>query len=283
MQLLSPDEMPDLLQGTVCRQSRMGVLLLALLMGVMLLGIPGFLLCQAPLPWWIKAIGAGFGGFVMHWLVGYVRKSWRSSNWLLRITPGGLWINLRSYLNPDLPSSRTIVHLQLGEINQACEHVWKRAETSSDGTTTWTDRYLDIQLRDSVSAELRAEIAEERRRHVSRSHLGGIVKSRSRHGHVAVTIVGDHTIRLAWRGRFDWVSPSLRHVLRELAGRITIRATTHSVLSTMEPLTSEEIDSLTLRLVESGDKMGAVKLLTDRRGYGLTEAHQFVDELTAAL
>jgi hypothetical protein len=249
----------------------------------MLLGIPAFLLWQAPFPWWVKIIGAGLGGLVIRCLFEYVRKSWSRSNWLLQIAPDGLWINLRSYLNPELPPGRTVVHLPLDEIEQACEHVWKRAEKSNEGTTTWTDRYLDIQLHDPVSAELRAELADERRRYVSRSYFRGIVKSRSRNGHVPVTILGDNTVRLAWRGRFDWVTPPLSHVLRELRGRITVRETTHSNLSTIEPLTSEEIDTLTLRMVESGDTMGAVKLLTDRRGYSLTAAHQFVEELTATL
>jgi hypothetical protein len=98
-----------------------------------------------------------------------------------------------------------------------------------------------------------------------------------------VTVLGNNTVRLAWRGRFDWVTPSLHLVLGKLQGRITVRETTRSNLSASEPLSSDEIDNLTLRMVESGDRMGAVKLLADRRGYSLTEAHQFVEELTAAL
>jgi hypothetical protein len=201
----------------------------------------------------------------------------------MRIAPDGLWINIRSYQNHQLPPGRTIVHLVYDEIDQVREHVWKRTERSSDGTTMWTDRYLDIRLVAMVAEELRAEIAEERRRHVASSHLGGMVKSCSRSGHVPVTVFDDKTIRLAWRGRFDWISPSIRSILRDLEGRVTVGSATHSELSNSKKLTSEEVDNLMLQLVESGDKLGAVKLLTDRRGYSTTEAHRFVEELTATL
>jgi hypothetical protein len=283
MRLLTPEEMPNMQQGTLCRQSRLMVVLVSALMGAMIIGLPVFLLWHATLPWWIKLAGTGIAGLIARWLIGNVLKSCRRSNWLMRIAPDGLWINIRSYQNHELPPGRTIVHLPYDEIDQVCEHVWKRTERSSDGTTMWTDRYLDVRLVAPVAEELRAEIADERRRHVPSSHLGGMVKSRSRSGHVPVTVFGDHTIRLAWRGRFDWISPSLRLVLRELEGRVTVGVATNSDLSNSKELTSEEVDSLMLQLVESGDKLGAVKLLTDRRGYNTTEAHRFVEELTATL
>jgi hypothetical protein len=283
MRLMTPEQMPNMLQGTVCRQSRLAVLLVCILMGGMIIGVPAFLLWQVTLPWWIKLVGACITGLVARWLIGNVLKSWRSSNWLMRIAPDGLWINIRSYQNHGLPPGRTVVHLPYDEIDQVNEHVWKRTERSSDGTATWADRYLDIRLVKPLVNELRAEIAEERRRHVQRTHLGGVAKSRSRSGHVPVTVMADDTIRLAWRGRFDWVSPSLRRVLRELEGRVTVGEATHSDLSNSKGLSSDEIDTLTLQLVESGDKLGAVKLLSDRRGYSTTEAHRFVEELTATL
>jgi hypothetical protein len=283
VRLLTPEQTPNLLQGTVCRQSRLAVLLVSVVMAVMIIGIPAFLLWQVSLPWWIKLAGAGITGLVARWLIGNVLKCWRGSNWLMRIAPDGLWVNIRSYQNPDLPPGRTVVHLPYDEIDQVCEHIWKRTERSAGGTTMWTDRYFEIRLAGPAVDELRSEIAEERRRHVERSHLGGVATSRSRSGHVPVTVTHDNTIRLAWRGRFDWVSPPLRRVLRELEGRVTVGAATNSELSNSKNLNSEEVDSLTLQLVESGDKLGAVKLLTDRRGYSTTEAHRFVEELTATL
>ena len=40
-----------------------------------------------------------------------------------------------------------------------------------------------------------------------------------------------------------------------------------------------ELEDYLLELVESGDRMSAIKLVRVRYGYGLTEARRFVDEL----
>ena len=45
---------------------------------------------------------------------------------------------------------------------------------------------------------------------------------------------------------------------------------------------SAELEDYLLELVESGDRMSAVKLVRVRYGYGLTEARRFVDELAGA-
>jgi hypothetical protein len=201
----------------------------------------------------------------------------------LRIACVGLWINMRSYLNRDFPSAKTVIHVPHDEIACVREHSIKRAEKSSDGTTAWTDRYLDIELLEAAPEELRAELAEERRRHVTRSHLGGLATSRSRHGHVPVTVPDNHVIRIAWRGRYDWVSPSLRRTLQALHPRVRIGEPTRADLTDLHILTNEEFDNLTRRLVESGDKLGAIKLLTDRQGCSTTEARQLVEELSGAV
>ena len=89
---------------------------------------------------------------------------------------------------------------------------------------------------------------QERRRHEGKSHFGGLVTSRSRNGHTPVTVPSDDVIRIAWRGRHDWVSPSLRNTLRQLQGRVRVGEATLADLSNLNVLSSEEIDRLTLEL-----------------------------------
>ena len=48
-------------------------------------------------------------------------------------------------------------------------------------------------------------------------------------------------------------------------------------------MTAEQVDDEILRLVEAGDNLSAIKLLTLRSGYTLTEAKQFVDGVTERL
>jgi hypothetical protein len=182
-------------------------------------------------------------------------------------------------LNYELPPAKTVVFLPYNEIAYAREHAAKRAEKNRGRTTTWTDRYLELELKGASTDELRAELAAELRRQVTRTHLGGLATSRSRHGHAPVTAHDSHVIRIAWRGRYDWVSPSLRRALGELRPRVRVGEPTRADFTDLHALTSEEVDKLTLQLVESGDKLGAIKLLTDRRGCSTTEAHQLVEDL----
>jgi hypothetical protein len=283
MRLDTPNEMPTDIRGLVCRQSRTVSALATMVMLTLLLGVPGFLIWQARPVWWVVLPVVAVAGLIVRWFVGIMIKSWRSSNWLLRVARDGLWINLRSYLNYELPLGKTVVFLPFDEIGNAREHIVKRAEKNRGRTMAWTDRYLELELNGVSTDELRAELAAELRRHVTRQHVGGLATSRSRHGHAPVTVPEPGVIRIAWRGRYDWVSPSLRRTLGELRPRVRIGETTSADLTNLHALTSEEVDKLARQLVESGDKLGAVKLLSDRRGCSTTEAHSQIEQLAGAV
>jgi hypothetical protein len=138
-------------------------------------------------------------------------------------------------------------------------------------------------MRVAVLQELAAEIAEERRRYAEGVHLGGLVTSRGRHHHVPVTVVGEDRLRVQWRGRQDFVVPGLKRVLRELAAECTVLEPTSEDLRNLNAMSTAEVDQAILDRVESGDVLGATKLLRDERGYSLKEARDFVEELTAQL
>jgi hypothetical protein len=282
MRLITPEEMPGDVRGVVCRQSRVVSALGTTVMLSLILGAPGFLIWQAHPPWWVMLLAATVAGLIVRWFVGIMIKSWRASNWLLRIGRDGLWINVRSYLNHELPTGKTIVFLPFDEIGYARERVVKRAEKNRGRTMAWTDKYLELALNGVSTDELCAELAAELSRRVTETHLGGLATSRSRHGHAPVTVAESSVIRIAWRGRYDWVSPSLRRTLAALRTRVRIGETTHVDLSDLQTLTREEVDELARQFVEGGDKIGAIKLLADRRGCSVTEARQLVEELTGA-
>jgi hypothetical protein len=248
-----------------------------------ILGVPGFLLWQARPGWWVVLLVVAIALFVIQWPLGVIIKSWRSSNWVLRIARDGLWINLRSYLNYEFSPARTVAFVPNDEIAHARELTVKRVERNNGRTMAWTDRFLELELAGVSTEELRCQLAAELGRHVSRSYLAGLVTSRSRHGHVPVTVPDSNVIRIAWRGRYDWVSPSLRRTLEELRPRVRIGESTCADFTDLHALTNDEVDRLTRQLVESGDKLGAIKLLTHRRGCSTTEARQLVEELTGAV
>ena len=280
MRLYTPADVPSVTQGRVCRQSRLVSIVGAAAMLAMMFGVPSFLLWQAQPPMWVVVLILLFDGLILTWLGGIAIKSLRNTNWLLQIAPDGVWINLRSYQNRDFAPAATVLFVPYAEIASVSPLVVKRSERNGDRTVVWTDRYLDVQLVDPAAAEVAAEIAEERRRTLPGVHLGGLVTSNSRSNHVPVTLPSDQVLRLAWRGRYDFVVPSLKKVLRELAVHCTITESTVHDVTDVNTLSDQELDRLILDSVETGDTLGAVKLLRDKRGYSLKDAKEFVDELT---
>jgi hypothetical protein len=210
----------------------------------LVLGVPGFLVWQARLPWWAIVLAAAVAGILVRWFVGIIVKLWRSSNWVLRIARDGLWINLRSYLNHKLSPATTVAFLPYDEIAFAREHSAKHVERNNGRTMAWTDRFLELELARASTDELRAALAAELGRQVTRTHLGGLATSRSRYAHVPVTVPGENVIRIAWRGRHDWVSPSLRRALGELRPRVRVVAPTCADFTDVHALGSKELDKL---------------------------------------
>src|SRR5262245_50049890 len=116
MKLCTPDEMPGMIPGRICRQSRLMSVAGAIAMSVMVTGFPLFFLWKTePSPWiWIPAVLAL--GLFVYAILGWAVRSLRSDNWLMRIAPDGLWINLRSYLNQDFAPAATVAFIQYSEI-----------------------------------------------------------------------------------------------------------------------------------------------------------------------
>jgi hypothetical protein len=283
MQLLPPEQVPSMIQGRVCRQSRLVSVVGAVVMALMVVGFPLFLLSKAELAGWVWMPVSIVVALIVLAFARLAAKSLRAENWLLRIAPDGLWINLRSYLNRDFAPGATVLFVPYAEIAGVGEHSVKREERNNGRITTWTDRYLEIHLVEPALAELAAEIAEERRRVAEGVHLGGLVTSSGRHHHVPVTVPREDLLRISWRGRQDFVVPWLKSVLRELTAKCMVHESTVDDADNADALTANDLDRLILERVETGDMFGAVKLLRDQRGYSLKDAKQFVDELTVRL
>ena len=99
-----------------------------------------------------------------------------------------------------------------------------------------------------------------------------------------VTVPQDCIVRVIWKSRYDFVRPKLNEVLERISKHVNVLE--NQVQNTNEDwleLPDEQLDSRILQLVEAGDSLSAVKLLRLRGGYTITEAKQFVDELTGHL
>jgi hypothetical protein len=285
MQLFTPDAVPHAILGRVCRQSKFVAVLTCGVMWLFLGGVPLAAAAVAKPTWWIAGPVLVYVVLVTRALVRSAAKAFRRSNWLLQIAPDGLWINLRSYQNHRFASAPVVLFVPYAEIASVAEHAVKRSDRTSGSSnrSTWTDRFLDIRLREPAIPELGAEIAEERRRKVTREFFSTGLKSHSRANHVPVTVPNDTTIRVTWRGKGDYVVPNLETVLNELSEYCTVDSPTERNLADVEAMTPDQIDSLILERVEHGETIAAMKLLEEKKGFTTTEAKNFVDELKLKL
>jgi hypothetical protein len=275
--------MPPVVQGIVCRQSRITTLFGSVLMVALMIGLPAFLLWKAQAWWWVDAIAAMVGLLLVKWIVTNAWRTLQRTNWLMQIGPDSVWINIRSYANSDFAPAQTVIELPIKEIKSVGEHVQKRIEHNSDRNTRVTERFLEIRCTQPITPEIKAEIAEERRRFASGSTMGGLVTYSSRAGHQSVTVPEADLVRIAWRNQTDWISPSLSRTLREFQGRTAIADPVHTDFMQPEKISPDQLDQLILRLIESDDRIAAIKLLHEQRGYSTTDANKFVNEVVAAL
>jgi hypothetical protein len=283
MRLLYPQNVPQPLQGLVCRQSRLSTFLFTVLFLAMTAAVPAVMFWQARIWWWLSAVVIVIVGWFAKILLVNVWRTMRSTNWLLYISPDCLWINIRSYANCDFAPAATVIQLPYEEIAHVRELIVKRAERNHEGNATWRERSLEIRLLSAVPDQVAAEIAEERRRRAGGIAFFGAVTFSHRTDMQSVTAPEKDLIRVAWRTRTEWITPSLRRVFEALEGHVTIAAAETRDDSHADQMSGEELDRLILRSLESSDRMGALKLLQQSRGLSTTDAHRFVEELSARI
>ncbi len=193
-----------------------------------------------------------------------------AANWLLRLGPDGLWINLRSYQNSHLPEAATVVHLPYKEIASARRHleIWTTpSEPNSLAGRHWKQESLELSLASGDTREIARALADERGRR------GGVKGT-----HQAVTVPAAGVLRIGWRGHGNDVVPPLKRVLDELSRDVQLDQPTRTDRGDWCKLSDAELDELVAQLVRSGDDVEAVQLLIRRRGWSWTDAEKFMEE-----
>ncbi len=284
MQLYSSEKQPPHSSEIVCRQSQ----LIALLTGVAYVGLLGIL--PATL-WYTEDLPVGLAAWIgllgvllLPMVVGRFLALLRSSNWTLAVCPDGVWVNLRSYQNYQLDPGKTVVFFPYREITFASEHAENRSAETGDSIVKWKEISMNLQLDVSNIATLRHEIADERVRCTTRSFFGGLITVSGRTNHVPAMLLSDGTLRINWKSRYDFLRPSLSHVMDALSRYVSVAEPVPAVESSdgWDVLTDYQLHDEILRSVLSGDSMSAVRILTAQRGYSVTEAKKFIDQLEDA-
>ena len=268
----------------VCRQSWLTALTGILVCFSLLVGLPVALWSTGALPSWLGIVILFIAAMVTPLFAHTLLATLRSSNWTLAIAPDGLWINLRSYQNYRFPRGETVVHIPFGELASVSRHVAKRSTWSGDGPMSWTETSLNLWLLSTASDRLKTAIAKERGRRTNQKFLGGLITTSGRANHVPVLAPRDNLVRVAWKSRHDFLRPKIDDVLDKLAEHVqVVEDQVQDASDDFYKIPDSRIDERILEFVESGDSFSAVKLLRLRRGYTLTEAKTFVDELNDRL
>ena len=196
-----------------------------------------------------------------------VLARFRPTNWVLRVDPDGLWINLRPLQPRPAAGAATAIHLRYAEIASVHRHIdtWSTPSTEAK-STHWKLESLDLHLAPDDTRELLPALIE------ARASSKGLPTS--------VGVPPPGVIRIAWRGPGHDVVPGLGPVLAEIGQRVAVADPTRTDRPDWRQLSDAELDEQIEHLVRWGDPLEASGLLIRLRGCSATEAHKLVETLS---
>lgn len=272
MKLLSVREI-DPAAGVCCRQSPLRGAIGGLIGSAVFVG-GIFFLRQLGTPWFVWGGWAVLAALFVPVMIRDALARFRATNWVLRVHPDGLWINLLSFRKQPAAEAATVVQVNYDEIDRAHRHIdtWTTPmKSGSLSSIHWKLEALELQLVSDDTRELARALAEERNLDQGASP--------------SMTVPAPGVLRIAWRldGLNHDVVPALDRVLAEMSPRVTVTDTTRTERPDWCKLSEAELDELIEHLVRWGDQPRARELLMRRRGCSSTEAHKRVEELVARI
>ena len=189
------------------------------------------------------------------------------SNWLMRVSPAGLVLNLRSYQNAHFPGDGpTVVRLAWPEIARARKVVERSTRRGQRGHETLERKsWIELELAGGETGEVARLVATERERPgPERSFLG--LRSRSRSNHVPVFVERPGVLRVDWVGG-DPLRVLGQHV--QVGPKLTLDLD-------KQP---GDVDTRLRTLLARGNRLAAYELARNEIGLSLAEAKRRVEEL----
>lgn len=275
MKLLSLPQAPTRLQAIFFRSSRLGpAVLLLFSLAVIGAAVYSYSTGKAPL---VVMLIIDFAGLLFTlFSLGMLVRSFQTTNWLLALGSDRLWIKYRSYLNSHFPpDDLQIIELPYAEIESVC--LIRRKEIvygSRNRTQTRFFKHLDVVLHQPFGSQLPEALLAERN---AKAPLKRGCKSRSLD--YPVCAKGQNIIRV----RINDIRPGWKRALSELEHNgVSVTPEKRESEDFTQPLEDKrQMEDQLIRLVEQGRTIAAVKLARQRYGMGLSEAKQFIDELSA--
>lgn len=206
-------------------------------------------------------------------------RSFSRHNWRMRMDHSGIFVRFRSHLRGRAPREQPeAVELSWDDVASVCGVTEiLREKRSGEAETRTKQRSLEIRLQCEDAETLGLAILEDLKPSPPRSYLG--IKVRGGWVHHPVVWLDRGAIRVHMHGRRDQVRPTLSKALARAGKHVTIDPPEiiddGGVRGMHESQFHEHVD----RLVQSGDRIAAVRAIRERTGCSLTEAKRTVDHM----
>lgn len=264
--------------GLLYRQSRTGGLIFALI--VVACFTTPIVITWSRGAWFFFAVLSVCWVFLMPLLIGDVINLFRRTNWTLWAPPGKLLINLRSYQDRSSLDSPSVVELTDSEVAEIRRHEHRYTVPHSQSSKRSQKLIsLDLLLRTPDDGTLEQRITACRNAPQPwRRFL--FMRSQSNPTLHSVSLPEPEVVRIAWNGAQGHnLAPGIQRVLSALETRLHVGEPVLRVDDPAEQAQEAAIDERILTLVQAGNRIDAIKLLRIERGYSLSDAKRFVDEL----
>jgi hypothetical protein len=254
--------------GRVYRQSRVRSSLLLVVYSAIFLGSPLLL-------WWHGAPAVVWGTFGLSALLfvplmlSDIPLRFRRSNWVLWVREGSLWVNLRSYQYRGPRDSLSVLELADRDVREIWQHSERYTVPMGRRSVGQSRTTLELLLARADAGSI-ADALNAGRRGQPRGSQVTVY---------SVLMPAPDRLRIIWSDRGQLISPSLKRLMAELETRIKIGEPTRDDRPDGRTMTAEGVDDQIIDLVATGNRLGAIQLLTRRRNLSLTEAEKFIAEL----
>jgi Ribosomal protein L7/L12 C-terminal domain len=285
MKFINSDEYTPADGASVYRQSRFSTVLGSIVMILLFGGIP-FLYIKFEFPVFFLVIILLLDLLIIPALLSTLVGACRSSNWALAIEYDCLWINLRSFSNYNFAVAKSIICLNYDEIKTVYPLIQDSSNVRiSNNDTGGIEKSLVIELNHTETDELIKNVREENNRRDEKKILFGLGTSSSKIGKSHVHTNSDNQLKIIWKGFNSSINikPRLDKLLEEISQYVSVGDAVDHLPKKNKSITDNQSTSneenQILELIQTGDKMTAIKLAREVYGFGLKEAKEFVEQL----
>lgn len=208
----------------------------------------------------------------------------KSANWIFLATDEGIYVKLRSYYDYQLSSEdKIVVFIPRNEIKQVRSSRQKtrvvyRGENFTNAEDDGLEKYdfLEIKLYGHDLSEIEECLEIEKRKNCP-TFLKGVTK-RARGAALKTQPKG--IIKLDWKTKATRLTPSIDTIISVLSQQYATSSIEGEDQAAIKTLDKENQEKRLLELAGMGNMMDAVILARELYGFNLTDAKQFIDELS---